>query len=126
MAKPPAMTSDARPSSGEQLAGVLALAGGVFVGALLLAGEPWEGGQAPFPYAWRDVALVHLLCAAPLAWLATAFVRGRAAALALAVAALAVGLVPLLEGVRAGLLPALLAAPALGVVVRAVPALGLA
>jgi Flp pilus assembly protein TadD len=44
----------------------------VGIGLSLLAtsivnGE-WSAGLAPFPYVWRDVAIVHLACAAPLAW----------------------------------------------------------
>jgi tetratricopeptide (TPR) repeat protein len=38
----------------------------------------WNDGRAPLPFVWRDMALVHLACALPLAWLASQWLNRRA------------------------------------------------
>src|SRR5262245_38792252 len=102
----------ARPSSGTQALAALVLLGGLFLYVCCLAGGPWDGERAPVPYVWRDVALVQLFCALPLALASAIFLAGRVPALGLAglaAVSLGVGVVPLL-------------AP-LGAVGRALPAL---
>jgi tetratricopeptide (TPR) repeat protein len=47
------------------------------VGISLLVGGWGRTEHAPFPYVWRDVALVHFLCALPLAMLVAASARSR-------------------------------------------------
>jgi hypothetical protein len=114
--------------------GPRALAGGVFVGGLglwlaALSDGDWRAGVAPAPYGWRDVAIVHLLCALPLALMLTAFVRARvpsAGAVAIAVGCLTLGFVPLLEDLRPAVTSALGSGPPAGYTLRAVPALGVA
>lgn len=99
------------------------LFGVVFHGAL---GGSWSAGQAPFPFIWRDVALVHLAWAAPLAWiLATGLRRWTSALLCihLAAALMVAGAVPLVEGSRDLLLDTLLQFPVLGAALRILLAL---
>jgi tetratricopeptide (TPR) repeat protein len=40
---------------------------GALIAASIRQGD-WNDGRAPFPFIWRDMALVHLACAIPLAW----------------------------------------------------------
>lgn len=47
------------------LAGVLLLAAGLLF-AVTLADGSWSGGRSPFPFIWRDIALVHLGSAIPI------------------------------------------------------------
>jgi tetratricopeptide (TPR) repeat protein len=50
------------------------------VGISLLAGGWGRADHAPFPYVWRDVALVHFLCALPLAALVAGWIGPRLSA----------------------------------------------
>ena len=45
------------------------------VGISLLVGGWGQSEHTPFPYVWRDVALVHFLCALPLGMLVAGRVR---------------------------------------------------
>jgi tetratricopeptide (TPR) repeat protein len=124
----PTRSADGRQQLGMKLLAGIVLATGVVGWASVLTGGPWEGNQAPFPYVWRDVAIVHLLSALPLAVMVAVFLERRAPAagsVALAAFGFAVSVVPLLPAVRANLLSALLSHPLIGVVLRAAPALGL-
>ncbi len=90
-----------------------------------VADGAWNAGQAPVPYAWRDVALVHLLCALPLAGMLAVVVYARvpaAGVVGIAVGGLVVGVVPL----STDLTGALRAEPFLGIVLRSLSSLGLA
>lgn len=44
-----------------------AVATALILAFVVYCSEPWNNGRAPMPYVWRDVALVHLLAAVPLA-----------------------------------------------------------
>lgn len=110
------------PAAQVPMAGFAAAA----LGAALFVGGAWGWEQAPFPYVWRDVALVHFLSALPAAlWLAL-LVRRRASALGrvgLAAVLLAASVLFLLnaEPVSSPLSAAFVrAAPALGVALAAV------
>lgn len=74
---------------------VLAMMTGL-IGVSIFVGD-WKEGQAPFPFVWRDVAIVYLICALPLAATVTpAFRRTIPPAPLIAVAALmcALGILP--------------------------------
>ncbi len=102
------------------------------VGVSLLVGGWGRSEQAPFPFVWRDVALVHFLAALPLAIYLAGSIRARVSVggcLVLAAAALVLGLAlwlvgdlfwtPLAAaGLRAAL--ALLAALSAGMIAAAV------
>lgn len=71
------------------------------VGVSLLVGGWGRSEQAPFPFVWRDVALVHFLAALPLAIYLSGSIRGRVSVggcLGLAAAALVLGLTLMLVG----------------------------
>jgi tetratricopeptide (TPR) repeat protein len=71
------------------------------VGVALVAGGWGRVESAPFPFVWRDVALVHFLSALPLGLLAAKAIRSRCsavAALGLAAGSLAVGAAIWLRG----------------------------
>jgi hypothetical protein len=124
---PPSSSNAAAPAGPRGLAALVLVVGLGLAFASLTDGS-WAAGRAPAPYAWRDVALVHLLCALPLAAMLAAFAYTRlppAVAVGVAAGSLAVGVVPLLDEVCPGVLAALRSEPSLGVVIRAVPALGL-
>lgn len=75
---------------------VLALAGGLGGVAWSVADGGWDGGRAPAPYAWADVAAVHVACAVPLALVLTLLVTSSASpggSAVVAAACLAAGLV---------------------------------
>lgn len=108
-------------------AAALVLCGGLFLWVCALAAGPWDDGRAPFPYAWRDVAVVYLICALPLAALGIGVGRRRpAAAVVWGALVLAAGAVVLLPLARAELVGLVTAFPLSGSAVRAAPALGLA
>lgn len=99
------MKQEAPPSTsatnvGPRVAGAVIL---VVEAGLLLASlfdGSWAGGRAPVPYAWRDVALVHAVCALPLALMTGAFISGRVSpvlVVAVAAGSLAAGAVPFTE-----------------------------
>ncbi len=124
----PSDTSDTRPPTETRVVTALVLAAGLALGAGSVAAGAWDGEQAPFPYIWRDVAMVHFLCALPLAWVLAAFIIRRASAAGSAVLVillLGVRVFPLMSAARESILTVLLAYPLLGVVIRAAPALGL-
>lgn len=129
MKRPESPVSDAWLPSWQEALVTLVLAGG-FLGCMgSLAADPQDRTAAPFPYPWRDVAVVHVLCALPLAGALTVLARRRVSTTGLVfLAALVLGLcsVPFQEIVRSALATALHSHPPLGVVVRAGPALGLA
>ncbi|MCI0459849.1 MAG: tetratricopeptide repeat protein [Gemmataceae bacterium] len=108
---------DDRPSWQTQALAVLVLLGGLFLYVCCLAGGSWDGERAPFPYVWRDVALVQLFCALPLALASAAFLAQRVSRLNL------IGLAVVFLG--GGIVPLLGAGASLGAVGRALPALGL-
>lgn len=121
------------PSSGLQV-GPRALAA-LVLGAALLVGAgsvftgAWDGGRAPAPYAWPDVALVQFVCALPLALMLAAALAPRLSAggtVAVATACLALGLSPLVEDCATEAARLLRSDPEWGIVLRSVPALGLA
>lgn len=92
-----------------------------------LAGESWGADAAPYPFMWRDVVMVHFLCALPLAWLWANFIHQRLApraALVRAGIALAVGFLPFLAGLRPLLNGITMELPWLGTALRAIPVLG--
>jgi hypothetical protein len=96
-------------------------------GATLGAG--WIARVAPFPYAWRDVALVQLACALPAGWLLAMALRRRLrapACLGLAALLLCATALPFLVPVRESLAAAVVSQPLLGVALRAGAALGVA
>lgn len=79
----------------------------------------WQNGSAPFPFACRDVALVHTLCTLPLAMMiGTWFPRGTSA-LILGGFLLGLACLPMLGLIRATLLPLILASTYHGLLVRA-------
>lgn len=103
------------PAGSRAVAGV-ALASGLGLVFAAFADGSW--------YAWRDVALVHFVCALPLALMLGTIVRPRtppASVVALAVGALALGFAPLL--VRSDVAGSDAVA---GYALRPVPALGAA
>ena len=105
---------------------VLALAGGLGVAAALSDGT-WSGDRAPFPFIWRDVAIVQFLGALPLAILAAIAIRRRAPeALVVLAGAVAygIGIVAILPSVRPAIEDAIQAIPYGGAIVRAVSAFG--
>jgi tetratricopeptide (TPR) repeat protein len=125
MGNPPPSTSDDAPPSIGRAAVALVLVGTLFWVAAGLLGGSWEGEYAPVPYVWRDVAIVHLVCCLPLAWVAGARLARRlpaAGSIALAAGLLTLGAVSLAGAAEVagmiGFLP--------GVVLRSVPALCLA
>ncbi len=79
-----------------------ALAGLVVLGQLTLAAFAFlksfrAGAAAPEPFVWPDVAVMHVLCAVPLAWLLAALLVRRAragAALLLALMLFGIGVLP--------------------------------
>lgn len=83
--------------------------------------------DAPFPFAWRDVALVHAACAVPLTWFLLPSILRRfqaAGTVVLAMAVLAAAAVPFVGVFAASLRAAITDEPILGIVVRAAIALG--
>src|SRR5215207_9605142 len=88
----------AAPPTGARPPAILVLVAAVgVVGAVAVDGT-WDGGRAPAPYAWADVALVHVVCAIPLALALAALVAPRLSAggaVAVAAGCIAVGLTPL-------------------------------
>jgi tetratricopeptide (TPR) repeat protein len=111
-----------------QMGVAFVLVAGVFFCSSGLAGAAWGGEEAPFPYVWRDVAIVYLVCALPLTWVLSAYLRHRFSplwSLPAAFVSLGVGIIPLLNANREDILGACLLLPFFGVVFRAVPALGL-
>ena len=46
----------------------------VLLGVSVFYGD-WNAGQSPFPFVWRDVAVVYLACAFPLAAVVTPVFR---------------------------------------------------
>lgn len=102
---------------------VCALFGLLFHGVI---NGSWSAGQAPFPFVWRDVALVHLFGAAPLSWiLATSLRRSTSALICInvATALLVVSAVLLVEVSRDVFLDAVLHYPLFGAGLRILLAL---
>src|SRR5262245_8815020 len=96
-------TSDRRPPLGTRALAALVLIGAAWLGASSLADGRWAGGQAPFAWIWRDVAIVHVLCAVPLAWMLASFIRRQAppaGSVVLAAALLGVSIVPFTDATR--------------------------
>lgn len=90
------------------------------VGISLLVGGWGRTEHAPFPYVWRDVALVHFLCALPLALLVAGRVRlSRSSRLGLAAGLIVLSLVMVLVAQP-------MSSWAAALLARAVPALCLA
>jgi tetratricopeptide (TPR) repeat protein len=119
----------ATPPSGVRTFAILVPVAAVAVVVASAFEGAWDGGRAPAPYAWADVALVHVVCAIPLALAVAAFVAPRLSAggtLAVAVGCITVGLTPLVGDVAAEAAALLRSEPGLGIVLRAVPALALA
>src|SRR5688572_11596055 len=124
----PTSSPSAAPPSGVRTFAILVLVAAVAVVVASAFEGAWAGARAPAPYAWADVALVHVVCAIPLALAFAAFVAPRlSAGTAVAVAAgcIAVGLTPLVEDVTTEAAALLRSEPGLGIVLRAVPALAL-
>lgn len=114
------------PPAGAVLAALVLVAAAILA-VVSLAGGSWDAGQAPFPFAWRDVALVYAASAAPLAVILAGYAGRRlpaAGAAALAAAALAAGVAPLTGMAREDVTAAITSEPYLGVLVRAAAALG--
>ena len=115
-------------SAARVLAALVLLAGlGVIVASL--AAGTWDDGKAPFPYAWRDVAVVHLLCALPLALALAHFVQRHVsdlAAVVLATFVFGLSVAPLTETFRPGVASATYTYPFLAVILRTGSACGLA
>lgn len=119
--------SDAARPAGARALAALVLAAGIGLAAGAPASGAWDAGRAPVPFAWIDVALVHVLCALPLAGLFAAFVYDRlpaAGAVAVAALALGAGIAPLADDLRADVVDALRANPLLGTALRAGAAFG--
>jgi len=113
------------PSAGARELALAALAAGLIAVVASAADGAWAGGRAPAPFAWADVAAVHLGCAVPLA-LAAALAATRfppRLAAAFAGGLLAVGLTTAAVGPAAVsgvvLRPAVAAAVTTGVVIAA-------
>jgi hypothetical protein len=119
---------EAQPSrEGAQAFALLLGAVGLALGASTLIDGSWDSGRAPFPFAWRDVAVIHFLCALPLAF-TVADVAGRkipAVCVPLAVVALGVGVAPLLGAGHSRLTAVLVADPPAGIALRALLAFNL-
>ena len=117
----PRKPQSAQPLSDLPLAAVGIAAAAVGIG--LLVGGWGRTEHAPFPYVWRDVALVHFLCALPLAMLVAARVRlSRSGRLGVAAGLIVLGLVHLLIAQPTSNWPAALlsrAAPALCLAIAA-------
>lgn len=115
-------------SSNEPAAARVITASVLVVGLLvfarsLLAGD-WDGDRAPSPFAWRDVAIVQLLAALPLACVLAVAARQRvpaAAGAGLAALGLGAGLLLLAPPAPLDLPPA----PLLGHLLRALTAAAL-
>jgi hypothetical protein len=125
--RPPDTPESPHPWGTTALAATL-LVGGVIACASSLVGGAWDADQASFPNVWRDVAVVQMVCAVPLAWGLTGLVARRFTAggsLGLAALLLGVGAASLVGAVREGLTPPLASWPAVGVVLRAAVSLGL-
>jgi hypothetical protein len=123
----PMTESATTPQSGRAGAAILLLAVVATLSvASVVAGE-WDGGRAPFPFVWRDVAVVYLLSAVPLAAVLARFACSRlpvGGAVALAVLALAAGIAPL--SAREEVESAVLAGRALGFILRSAVVFGIA
>lgn len=111
------------PSPGAREIALAVLAAGLIAVVASAADGAWNGGRAPAPFAWADVAAVQLGCAVPLA-LSAAIVATRFSPLAAATTAggfLALGLTAAIVGAAtvpvAVLRPAVAAAVTTGVVV---------
>jgi hypothetical protein len=120
-------TSNSGATSTPRALAALVLGGGLLLLASSIADGAWSAEQAPFPYAWRDVALIHVLCALPLALVLAMSIRRRmptSGSVALAAVLLLLGIVPLFESARPSILSVLLSYPVLGLVIRAAAALG--
>src|SRR5688500_9838931 len=86
-----------RDLTGSQVTCTLVLVGVAALFVISWLQDMWRNGRAPFPYAWRDVLIVQLLCSIPLAWLAAVNLRQRLSDRRLALSALiclCVGCVP--------------------------------
>jgi hypothetical protein len=125
MEHPHSSASDSHQLLGPRSWALIALVVEIALLGQSFVGGAWSEGQAPFPFAWRDVAIVHAACALPLTGLLAASIRRRFSAagmIALAVLVFGAGLIPLLEPVRASLMAALGAYPFLGAALRAASA----
>jgi tetratricopeptide (TPR) repeat protein len=101
---------------------------GAAVCASILLGRLMHWERAPFPYMWRDVAMVHVLAAVPLAGAIALFIRRRhsmavCVGLGAFSAALSVSLIVSASSESATLGSSF---AAIGLVLRAAPAFGLA
>jgi tetratricopeptide (TPR) repeat protein len=118
----------ARLPQAEKVLAVLVGVGGLLLGAALTA-DAWDDGKAPYPFAWRDVAVVYFLAALPIAWILARSIRERQSDLAVvALAGLfgAIGLGPFVDSVHGTLSNATYFYPYLPFIVRDVSACALA
>jgi hypothetical protein len=69
--------SNFQSRSGRRVLATIALIIGMTGLAISIADGFWSNGQAPFPFVWRDVAVVHIASALPLAWFVTRMIRRR-------------------------------------------------
>jgi tetratricopeptide (TPR) repeat protein len=109
-------------SSDVRLLAALLLVAQVLLLVLSVLDGSWRDAGAPFPFAWRDVAVVHVACAVPLAVLLAMHVRRKAppvVALALAALALAAAAALMLGALRQNVMGALLSSSLVGLFLRA-------
>jgi hypothetical protein len=124
----PSEIGSTRTPSAAQVLAALVLVGALGMLVASLAAGAWDEGKAPFPYAWRDVAVVHFLCALPFAWVLARFIQRHVrelVAVALAIFVFGLSLAPLTETFRPGVASAIYSYPFLAVVLRAGSACGL-
>jgi Flp pilus assembly protein TadD len=113
--------------AGERAPAALAVGVGILLCTISLAGGSLGGAPAPFPYVWADVAIVHLVCALPLALAVAAVIRRRMSAvrsIALAFLFLCIALLSMSNPIRASLMATGISVPVLGLVLRTASALG--
>lgn len=115
-----------RDLNGSQVVAALVLVAVAVLFVVSLANGLWSDGRAPFPFMWRDVLLVHFLCAIPAAWMVAIELHRRAGSAWLAFLALVflgISCTTFLDSGREELTSMLIANPALGILIRAMPAL---
>lgn len=128
MQHPYPSSSDSRDLSASQVVSGLVLASVLGLMVATFVNGSWTGEHAPFPYAWRDVAIIQILCSLPLACFLAGLLRQRVSAVIgslFAASLLLASILPLSGDLRARMMATLIADPSVGILLRALPALGM-
>lgn len=121
------MPTDRQSTDGEKALAVLLLVGSLLLLAASVATGAWNAGRAPLPFVWRDVAIVHLLCALPLSIALVGYLDRRLPAIAVAIVAsvlLAASAATMLYVAEPNATTALKSSAALGMFLRSISAIG--